>query len=245
MARFELSEIQANHILDMPLRRLTALETEKLREEHEELMQTIAALNAILGSDRKLREVVATELAEIRDKYANERRSRIIPDEGDMSLEDLIADEELVVTITAAGYVKSVLAKSYRTQGRGGPWCAWPAAAGRRRDHPCAPHDGPRVSPVLLQPRQGLSHQSSPVAAQGPDGEGCPRPVGAGDGPRRTGGGHHRHQGLRDVALPRRVHPQRPREEDPVLGLRLPQLGARRNLAPGRRRGRRRARLDR
>ena len=118
--RFELSEIQANHILDMPLRRLTALETEKLREEYETLMQTIAELETILKSDKKRRQVVAQELNGIRDKYGEERRSRIIPDEGDMSLEDLIADEELVVTITAAGYVKTVLAKSYRTQGRGG-----------------------------------------------------------------------------------------------------------------------------
>jgi len=120
MERFELSEIQANHILDMPLRRLTALETDKLRTEHAELMEVIAGLEAILGSEEKRREIVATELGEIKDKFGDARRSRVIPDEGEMSLEDLIADEELVVTITAAGYVKSVLAKAYRTQGRGG-----------------------------------------------------------------------------------------------------------------------------
>ena len=120
MASFELSEIQANHILDMPLRRLTALETNKLREELAELMKTIKGLEAILKSEAKQREVVATELTEVRDKFGDKRRSRIIPDEGDMSLEDLIADEELVVTITSAGYVKSVLAAAYRTQGRGG-----------------------------------------------------------------------------------------------------------------------------
>ncbi len=120
MSSFSLSEIQANHILDMPLRRLTALETSKLREEHAELMQTIKGLEAILGDDALQREVVATELAEVRDKFGDKRRSRIIPDEGDMSLEDLIADEELVVTITSAGYVKAVLSAAYRTQGRGG-----------------------------------------------------------------------------------------------------------------------------
>jgi DNA gyrase subunit A len=118
--RFELSEIQANHILDMPLRRLTALETEKLREEYAALQATIAELEAILDSDQRRRAVVAAELMEIRDKFGDSRRSRIIPDEGELSLEDLIADEELVVTITAAGYVKAVLAKAYRTQGRGG-----------------------------------------------------------------------------------------------------------------------------
>ena len=118
--RFDLSEVQANHILDMPLRRLTALETEKLREEYDQLQATIEELNAILSSEDKRRKVVADELSEIRDKFGDERRSRIIPDDGELSLEDLIADEDLVVTITSAGYVKSVLAKSYRTQGRGG-----------------------------------------------------------------------------------------------------------------------------
>ena len=120
MERFELSEIQANHILDMPLRRLTALETEKLRDEYDALQSTIKQLTAILNSDKKRRRVVADELSEIRDKFGDARRSHIIPDDGEVSLEDLIADEELVVTTTAAGYVKAVLAKSYRTQGRGG-----------------------------------------------------------------------------------------------------------------------------
>ncbi|HEX9853720.1 MAG TPA: DNA gyrase subunit A [Acidimicrobiia bacterium] len=120
MERFELTEIQANHILDMPLRRLTALETSKLREELAALQETIAELEAILASEARQAEVVAEELREIRAKFADHRRSRIVPDEGDLSLEDLIADEELVVTISAAGYVKSVLASTYRTQGRGG-----------------------------------------------------------------------------------------------------------------------------
>ncbi len=120
MERFELSDVQANHILDMPLRRLTALETEKLRDEFNQLQATIRELSAILASESLRRSVVAEELKEIREKFGDERRSRFIPDDSDLSLEDLIADEELVVTITAAGYLKSVLAKSYRTQGRGG-----------------------------------------------------------------------------------------------------------------------------
>ncbi len=118
--RFELSEIQANHILDMPLRRLTALETEKLREELAELLVTIAELEGILASEERQRRVVAEELTAIRDRFADRRRSRIIPDDGDMSLEDLIADEDLVVSVTASGYVKAVLARAYKTQGRGG-----------------------------------------------------------------------------------------------------------------------------
>ena len=118
--RFDLSEIQANHILDMPLRRLTALESDKLRDEFAALQKAIKALEAILKSPAKRRKLIATELAEIRDKYADHRRTRIVPDEGDLSIEDLIADEELVVTVTEAGYLKAVSANSYRSQGRGG-----------------------------------------------------------------------------------------------------------------------------
>jgi DNA gyrase subunit A len=120
MERFELSEVQATHILDMPLRRLTALETGKLREEHAQLQEVIAELESLLASEEKRRALIGVELGEIKDKYGDVRRSRIIPDTGDASLEDLIADEELVVTVSAAGYVKSVLANTYRTQGRGG-----------------------------------------------------------------------------------------------------------------------------
>ena len=120
MERFELSEVQANHILDMPLRRLTALETGKLREEYQQLQELIGELKALLASEEKRRILVGEELTIIRDKFGDKRRSRIIPDAGEMSLEDLIADEELVVTVSAAGYIKSVIAATYRTQGRGG-----------------------------------------------------------------------------------------------------------------------------
>jgi DNA gyrase subunit A len=118
--RFKLSEIQANHILDMPLRRLTALESDKLREEFAALQKTIKALQAILKSPAKRRRLIAKELETIKEKFADHRRTRIVPDEGDFSLEDLIADEELVVTVSQAGYVKSVVANTYRAQGRGG-----------------------------------------------------------------------------------------------------------------------------
>ena len=120
MEVFELSEIQANHILDMPLRRLTALETAKLRDELEELQVTINYLEGLLADEALRRDLIGKELVEVREKYADNRRSRIIPDSGEMSLEDLIADEELVISISASGYIKSVLAKAYRTQARGG-----------------------------------------------------------------------------------------------------------------------------
>jgi DNA gyrase subunit A len=120
MERFALSEVQATHILDMPLRRLTALETSKLREEYEDLQKLIAFLRGLLESPAKRRALIGQELRQIRETYADDRRSRIIPDEGDLSLEDLIADEDIVVTVTANGYVKSVNSSAYRRQIRGG-----------------------------------------------------------------------------------------------------------------------------
>ncbi len=120
MDRFDLSEIQANHILDMQLRRLTALETSKVREEHDALLITIADLKSILADPARRRAIIAEDLTEVRDKFGDDRRSHIIPDDGELSLEDLIADEELVVTVSANGYVKAVLARTYRAQARGG-----------------------------------------------------------------------------------------------------------------------------
>jgi DNA gyrase subunit A len=120
MSRFELTEIQANAILDMPLRRLTALEVDKLRAELAELLERIAELEAILADPKRRWQIIKDELLAIREKYGDERRTRIIPDDGELSLEDLIADDEIIVTVTAAGYVKSVPASTYRTQSRGG-----------------------------------------------------------------------------------------------------------------------------
>jgi DNA gyrase subunit A len=120
MERFGLSEIQARHILDMQLRRLAALERDKLRAEAEELRRTIAALEEILGSESKLLAVIKEELLAIRTKFANPRRTEIAPDAGELALEDLIADEEVIITITRSGYVKRVKNSTYKTQGRGG-----------------------------------------------------------------------------------------------------------------------------
>ncbi|HUY21316.1 MAG TPA: DNA gyrase subunit A [Acidimicrobiales bacterium] len=119
-APFEFSEEQAEHILDMTLGRLTRLGRANLEEEMEELRRTIAELEAILGDPARLRGVIATELGEIRAKYADERRTQITHDPGELGVEDLISDEEIVVTMTRAGYIKAVQAVSFRTQGRGG-----------------------------------------------------------------------------------------------------------------------------
>ena len=117
---FSFSEVQATHILDMTLGRLTRLGRSELEAEMEELRATIAELESILSDDSKLRGVIETEMTAIRDKYANPRRSVITHDPGEMGVEDLISDEEIVVTMTRAGYIKSVAAAAFRTQGRGG-----------------------------------------------------------------------------------------------------------------------------
>jgi DNA gyrase subunit A len=120
MTKFKLSEIQASHILDMPLRRLTALELEKLKEEKDQLKNTIKELTGILKSKAKQEGILIEELEAITKKFGDERRSRIVPDVGEVSIEDLIEDEEIIVSVSAAGYIKSVPSTSYKKQGRGG-----------------------------------------------------------------------------------------------------------------------------
>jgi DNA gyrase subunit A len=117
---FEFSREQAEHILDMTLARLTRLGREEFEKELTELRQTIAELEAILGDPVRLRGVIKTEMGEIRQKFAAPRRAEITLDDGDVDDLDLIEDEELVVTLSHAGYVKSVAADAFRTQGRGG-----------------------------------------------------------------------------------------------------------------------------
>jgi DNA gyrase subunit A len=117
---FEFSEIQANHILDMPLRRLTALERQKLVDELKELRDTIKDLESILKSKPKLRKVIKDELITLRDKYGDDRRTRLTADTGEIDLLDLIEDEEVVVVLTKSGYIKTVAADAFRRQSRGG-----------------------------------------------------------------------------------------------------------------------------
>ena len=120
MELLEIDEIQARAILDMQLRRLAALERQALADEYEELMAKIADYEAILASPERQRQIVGDELGEIVDRYGNERRTRIIPFDGDVTDEDLIAEEDVVVTITRGGYAKRTKTDLYRAQRRGG-----------------------------------------------------------------------------------------------------------------------------
>jgi len=119
-APFEFSEEQAKHILDMTLGRLTRLGRTDLDDEMAKLREEIKGLEAILNNDTVLRQVITDEMTEVRNKFANDRRSIITHDPGELGVEDLIDDEEVVVTMTQAGYIKSVNAQAFRTQGRGG-----------------------------------------------------------------------------------------------------------------------------
>jgi DNA gyrase subunit A len=118
--RFDLSETQARAILDMQLRRLAALERQRILDEHHDLLVLITDLRNILDDPSRIREIITTELAQLRDKYGDSRRTRILPGEDDLDVADLIAEEEIVVTLTRAGYAKRVKASEYRTQRRGG-----------------------------------------------------------------------------------------------------------------------------
>jgi DNA gyrase subunit A len=120
MTRFELSEVQANYILDMPLRRLTRLGRQQLEDEHKELLATIERLKALLASPAALLGVVKDELLELRKKYGDARRTEIRADEGDPEIEDLIQEQDVVITISRGGYVKRQPIDSFRRQGRGG-----------------------------------------------------------------------------------------------------------------------------
>ena len=118
--RFSLSEIQARAIVEMRLRQLTGLEQDKLRAEYEEVMKLINYLKELLASKEMRMQVIKDELAEIKEKYGDERRSQIEYSGGDVSIEDLIADEQVVITISHAGYVKRTSLSEYKTQNRGG-----------------------------------------------------------------------------------------------------------------------------
>ena len=120
LSGFGLSQLQAEAILDMRLQRLTGLERQKVLDEYNELLKTIDRLRAILASDRLVLEEIRKELVEIKEKYGDVRRTEIVPETRDISIEDMIADEEMVITVSRTGYVKRSPLVLYRAQLRGG-----------------------------------------------------------------------------------------------------------------------------
>ena len=120
ISKFELSEIQAKAIVEMRLRQLTGLEQDKLRNEYDELLKTITDLKDILDKKDRRMEIITSELLEIKDKYGDERRSKIEYAGGNFSIEDMIPDDKMVITISHAGYIKRTPLTDYKTQNRGG-----------------------------------------------------------------------------------------------------------------------------
>jgi len=120
IAKFELTEEQAQAILDMRLQRLTALESGKVRSEHAELMKTIKELRDILGDPSRVDGLIVSELDQLNERYGDERRTEITHFEGDVDIEDMIADQQMVISITHSGYVKRLPLATYRQQRRGG-----------------------------------------------------------------------------------------------------------------------------
>ena len=116
MEKFELSEVQAKAILDMRLQKLTGLERDKLRAEYDELMELIADLKDILDRVERRMEIIKTELIDVKERFGDERRSTIEYSSADLSIEDMIPDEQVVVTISHAGYIKRTALDTYRTQ---------------------------------------------------------------------------------------------------------------------------------
>ena len=120
MEGFDLSEKQAQAILDLRLQRLTGLEREKIEEEYQEVLKTIEWLKSVLADEGKIRQIIRDELTEVKSKYGDERRTRITIDVSSMNVEDLIAEEDVVVTLTHNNYIKRMPITSYRNQKRGG-----------------------------------------------------------------------------------------------------------------------------
>ena len=120
MEKFELSEIQAKAILEMRLQKLTGLEREKIKEEYEELMKFIQHCKDILSDEGLRYQIIKDELAEVKEKYADERRTEIVAAAGELRMEDIIPDDEVVITISHLGYIKRALSSDYKVQGRGG-----------------------------------------------------------------------------------------------------------------------------
>ena len=120
MERYEMTEIQARAVLDLRLQQLTGLESDELRAEHTDKTEQIRELRELLGNENMVLDVIKVELQEVSDRYGDERRTKIAPSEDDIDIEDLIADQQMVISITSSGYIKSLPLATYRAQRRGG-----------------------------------------------------------------------------------------------------------------------------
>ena len=230
---FSFSETQATHILDMTLGRLTRLGRTQLQEEMASLLETIAELESILADDTKLRGVIATEMTAIRDKYANPRRSIITHDPGEMGVEDLIDDEEIVVTMTTGRLHKVGGRRRLPHPGPGRARGAGRPVEGGGPGQPGRPLLGPRLPAALLQPGQGVPPEGPRDPDEGADGQGN----GGGEpGPavtQRVDSGDHHHARVLGGPVPRLRHGAGPGQKDGVERVRqVPPRGLHRHQSP-------------
>ena len=241
--RFELSHAQAQAILDLRLQRLTALEADKIREEHADITERIRELREILGDESRVLTLIKDELTEIAEAYGDERRTEITYSEDDLDIEDLIADQQMVIAITKSGYVKSLPLATYRMQRRGGVGVTGMDMKDGDRHRAPLRVLHPRLPAVLHQPREGLPAQGLRAARGLADRQGAragqPAPAARG----RAGPVRALHPRLRREPLPRVRHAEGDGQEDRAPGLQHADQGRRdhRDQHPRRRRARRRA----
>ena len=212
----EIDEVQATAILDMQLRRLAALERQKIVDELAKIEVDIAELKDILAKPERQRRIISDELAEIVNRWGDDRRTRIIPFDGEVSIEDLIAREDVVVTITRTGYAKRTKTDLYRSQRRGGKGVSRSDTAPGRHREPLLRVLHARLDPVLHQQGPGLPGQGVRAARGEPDREGPARGEPArvparradrpGDRDRRTTRSRRTWFSPRRTALSRRRH---------------------------------------
>ena len=247
MQLLEIDEIQATAILDLQLRRLAALERLRIQEEASEIEAKIADFQDILATPSRQRTIVRDELNEIVAKYGDERRTRLVPYDGDMSMEDLIAAEDVVVTITRTGYAKRTKTDLYRSQRRGGRGVQGAGLEDRRHRRALLRVLHPRLDPVLHQQGPGLPDQGLRPARGEPQRAGSARGEPAGLPAGRDDRRGHDDQELRGRPVPGVGHQGRPGEEDQADRLRLQPLRRDRGDQPARggRADRRRADLPR
>lgn len=219
-----IDDDQANYILEQQLRRLASMEIQKIVDRLAEMERLIADYKDILATPERQRKIVSAELQDITDRYGEERRTRIIRADGDLSDEDLIPDEDMVVTITHGGYAKRTRADQYRLQKRGGKGVRG-VPAGRRRGGSPVHHDLSPLAVVLHQLRSGLPHKGLGVARGRTRRQGRSRrgpvelPAGREDRPGAD------HPLVRGRPLPAARHQAGAGEEERADGVRLPAPG--------------------
>ena len=167
MLRFKFTDMQARAILEMQLQRLTGLERQKLDDEYKEIIQRIAELQEILSNDTALRNVIVKELREVQREYGDERRTEIIEAGAELSIEDLIADEDMAITVTHSGYIKRTPVSIYRAQRRGGTGTARRGAQDRRRRRSHLRRLGAQLRDDLHEQGEGLQAEGARDTGRG------------------------------------------------------------------------------